>query len=124
MITAQQASTFILNKLNGVSVIPVLVVDDYSIAADLAKTLVDAGLPILEVTLRTPNALRVIEEMSAVDGAIVAAGTVLDASHVQDAKSAGAEFLVSPGCTPGLIAAVTQANMPLLPGVALSLIHI
>ena len=118
MITAQQASSFILNKLNGVNVIPVLILDDPSIAGDLAKTLVDAGLPILEVTLRTPNALHVIEEMAKVDGAIVAAGTVLNADHVQQTKSAGAEFLVSPGCTATLFNAASQADMPLLPGVA------
>ncbi|MGH1539091.1 MAG: bifunctional 4-hydroxy-2-oxoglutarate aldolase/2-dehydro-3-deoxy-phosphogluconate aldolase [Arenicella sp.] len=118
MITAKQASEFILNDLTGVSVIPVLVVDDYTLAADLAKILVDAGLPILEVTLRTPNALRVIEEMAKVDGAIVAAGTVLNESHVQDAKSAGARFLVSPGYTASLFSTASQADMPLLPGVA------
>ncbi len=118
MITAKQASESIMSLADGVSVIPVIVMDDVSIAVDLAETLVGAGLPILEVTLRTPNALRVIEAMAKVDGAIVAAGTVLNSSHVLDAKSAGAEFLVSPGYTPGLFKAAADASMPLLPGVA------
>lgn len=118
MISAKQASETILNLANGISVIPVIVMDDVSKATDLAKTLVDAGLPILEVTLRTPNALRVIEAMANVDGAIVAAGTVLTKSHVLDVKSAGAEFLVSPGYTPALFAAASEADIPLLPGVA------
>ena len=118
MITAKQASAIILQYIAPIDVIPVLVLDDPKIAADLAKVLVDAGLPILEVTLRTPNALKVIESMAAVDGAIVAAGTVLNASQVQDVQSAGAKFIVSPGYTEQLATAASAADLPLLPGAA------
>ncbi len=77
MITAQEASMNIKQSVAGVKVIPVLVLDDEKVAVELAKVLVDLGLPVLEVTLRTLNALRVIEKMASVDGAVIAAGTVL-----------------------------------------------
>ncbi len=118
MITAQEASMNIKQSVAGVKVIPVLVLDDEKVAVELAKVLVDLGLPVLEVTLRTLNALRVIEKMASVDGAVIAAGTVLSEVQVQQCQSAGASFLVSPGCTQKLEAAALQANMPLLPGVA------
>ena len=69
-------------------VIPVLVVDDVAHAKPLAETLVAAGLPVLEVTLRTPVALDVIRIMSEVPGSIVGAGTVLTAQDVTDVKAA------------------------------------
>ena len=116
MITSKQSSDFILDSTKDTRVIPVLVVDDVSIAADLARTLVDAGMPVLEVTLRTPNALQVIEAMAKVDGAIVAAGTVLNEKHISQCKSAGAQFLVSPGHTDALIQCAGIEDMPLLPG--------
>ena len=118
MITPAQSSKTILDLIANTKVIPVLTIDDVNSAAELAKVLVNAGLPILEVTLRTPAALQAMEKMANVDGAIIAAGTVLNAQHVADCKSAGAECLVSPGYTAGLIAAATNADMPLLPGAA------
>jgi len=118
MITAKQASDSILQQAQGVNVIPVIVLDDVAAASDLAKILVEAGMPILEVTLRTPNALKVIEAMAKVEGSILAAGTVMNKTNVLDAMSAGAEFLVSPGYTETLHQAASEADMPLLPGVA------
>ncbi len=118
MITAQQSSKKIIEYVKTVDVIPVLVVDEPAVAVDLAKVLVDVGLPVLEVTLRTPKALQVIEKMATVDGAIIAAGTVLNPSHVIDARSAGADFIVSPGYTDVLSLSALQADMPLLPGAA------
>ena len=118
MITAQQASQAILQYVESVTVIPVLVVDDPTLAVDLAKVLVDEGLPVLEVTLRTPKALQVIEQMANVEGAIVAAGTVLNEMQVKDVKSAGADFIVSPGYTDSLSLAAMKADLPLLPGAA------
>lgn len=103
-----------------VPVIPVLVVDKVSQARPLAETLVAAGLPVLEVTLRTPVALEVIREMSAVPGSIVGAGTVLTATDVSAVKAAGAEFAVSPGATDNLLAAVNDHDLPLLPGAVTS----
>ncbi len=99
-----------------VPVIPVLVVDDVEHAKPLAETLVAAGLPVLEVTLRTPVALEVIRIMSEVPGSIVGAGTVLTAQDVAAVKAAGAAFAVSPGATDDLLAAVRDQALPLLPG--------
>ena len=97
-------------------VIPVLVVEDAAAAEPLARALIRGGLPVLEVTLRTPAALDVIAEMARVPGGVVAAGTVLNAADAQAAKAAGAQFAVSPGATDALIAGCEAAELPLLPG--------
>ncbi len=99
-------------------VIPVLVVDDANQAAGLARALVAGGLPVLEVTLRTPAALDVIREMATVTGGIVGAGTLLTPKDVENAKAAGALFGVSPGATDLILDACEANDLPLLPGVA------
>ena len=99
-------------------VIPVLVVDDASHAVPLARALVAGGLPVLEVTLRTAAALDVIREMATVTGGIVGAGTLLTPKDVEDAKTAGALFGVSPGATDLILDACEANDLPLLPGVA------
>ncbi len=99
-------------------VIPVLVVDTVAQAQPLAAALVAGGLPVLEVTLRTPAALDVIAEMSRVPGGIVGAGTVLTPEDVAAAKQAGARFAVSPGATDRLLDACEREDLPLLPGAA------
>lgn len=97
-------------------VIPVLVIDDLAHARPLAEALVAGGLPVLEVTLRTPAALEAIAAMRAVKGAFVGAGTVLTADQMASAKAAGACFAVSPGATPTVIDAARATALPLLPG--------
>ena len=97
---------------------PVLVVDDASTAADLARALVVGGLPALEVTLRTPAALDVIRAMSAVDGGVVGAGTLMTPDDVYAAKEAGALFGVSPGATDRILDAAEEVGLPMLPGAA------
>ena len=97
-------------------VIPVLVVADASKAEGLATALVAGGLPVLEVTLRTPAALDVIRAMAKVAGGHVGAGTVLTPDDVKRAKDAGASFAVSPGATERLARACEDADLPLLPG--------
>ena len=99
-------------------VIPVLVVADAAKAGGLATALVAGGLPVLEVTLRTPAALDVIREMAKVPGGHVGAGTVLTPDDVKRAKDAGASFAVSPGATERLVRACEDAELPLLPGSA------
>ena len=99
-------------------VIPVLVIDDLAHARPIAEALVAGGLSILEVTLRTPCALEAIREMSAVDGAIVGAGTVLNPGDLQAAINAGAQFIVSPGLTEPLGHAAIESRIPFLPGTA------
>jgi 2-dehydro-3-deoxyphosphogluconate aldolase/(4S)-4-hydroxy-2-oxoglutarate aldolase len=100
-------------------VIPVLVVEDAASAPHLARALAAGGLRVLEVTLRTPDALAAIAAMAAAaPEAIVGAGTVLNADDLKRAQDAGARFIVSPGLTPGLARAAETAGIPLLPGVA------
>ena len=99
-------------------VIPVLVLDGSLDPAALAETLVEAGLPVIEVTLRTPVALDAIRAMARVPGAIVGAGTVLDPGQLGAAMDAGARFIVSPGLTATLAGAARSAGVPFLPGVA------
>jgi 2-dehydro-3-deoxyphosphogluconate aldolase/(4S)-4-hydroxy-2-oxoglutarate aldolase len=96
-------------------VIPVVVLDDADAAVPLARTLVDAGMRAIEITLRTPAALEAIANVAAeVPDAVVGAGTVLSPAQAQDALGAGAQFLVSPGATPALLDRL--AGMPLLAG--------
>jgi 2-dehydro-3-deoxyphosphogluconate aldolase / (4S)-4-hydroxy-2-oxoglutarate aldolase len=99
-------------------VIPVLVLEGEADWALLAETFVGAGLPVLEVTLRTSAALDAIRQMSKVKGAIVGAGTVLNERQLGEAGQAGARFIVSPGLTDPLAKAVEGSKIPFLPGVA------
>ena len=100
-------------------VLPVLTIDDPEAAAPLAETLFEAGLPVVEVTLRTPAALEAITAMrEAVDGMIVGAGTVLGEDDLQRIERAGAAFAISPGGTPALYRAAQRASIPFVPGVA------
>jgi len=99
-------------------VIPVLVLDGEQDWAELARTFVAAGLPVLEVTLRTPGALDGIRAMSEVDGAIVGAGTVVNSRQLEQVADAGAQFIVSPGLTEPLAKAVAGSGIAYLPGVA------
>lgn len=99
-------------------VIPVIVINDLAHAAPLADALVAGGLPVLEVTLRTPVALAAIEAMRrAVPEAIVGVGTLSTPEQFEDSARAGAQFGVSPGLTPTLIEASRHAPFPFLPGV-------
>jgi 2-dehydro-3-deoxyphosphogluconate aldolase/(4S)-4-hydroxy-2-oxoglutarate aldolase len=100
------------------AVIPVLVIDRLEDARPIAEALVAGGLPLLEVTLRTPVALDAIREMAKVPGAIVGAGTVLNERQLGEARDAGATFIVSPGLTKKLTRAALAADIDFLPGVA------
>ena len=104
--------------MHAAPVIPVLVLDGTVDPVALAQTLVAAGLPVLEVTLRTPKALGAIRAMAAVDGAIVGAGTVLNEHMLGEAIDAGARFIVAPGLTERLGKAAIASGVPFLPGVA------
>ncbi len=110
--------TDIDSVMNAAPVIPVLVVDDIAHARPLAEALVAGGLPVLEVTMRTPVALDVITEMAKVPGAIVGAGTVISAGDLSAALVAGARFIVSPGITAPLGSAARTSGAPFLPGVS------
>jgi 2-dehydro-3-deoxyphosphogluconate aldolase/(4S)-4-hydroxy-2-oxoglutarate aldolase len=100
-------------------VIPVVTISDVAHAVPLAKALVRGGVRVVEVTLRTPAALRAIEAIaSGAPDILLGAGTVVTDAHLRDAEQAGAAFAISPGSTPALLAAAQSAKIPFLPGVA------
>lgn len=118
MLTPEEASRQTEELCRLAPVIPVLVVSDAGRAADLARALVAGGLPVLEVTLRTPAALDAIRAMAEVEGGVVGAGTLLTPADVEAAKAAGALFGVSPGSTDRLLDAAEAAGLAMLPGAA------
>ena len=99
-------------------VIPVLTINDLAHAVPLAEALVAGGLPVLEVTLRTPTALQAISLMARVPGATIGAGTTLNPRNAREAHQAGATFASSPGATRQVIDACKDHALPLLPGAA------
>lgn len=100
-------------------VIPVIVLTDVGQAVQMARALVAGGIRMLEVTLRTPQALACIEAIARdVPEAVVGAGTVRNSADAQASAMAGARFIVSPGYTPALGQACRDVGLPLLPGVA------
>ena len=102
-----------------VPVVPVVVIDDLAHAVPVARALVAGGLPVIELTLRTPVALDAIAAIAAeVPDILVGAGTVVSPAQVEQAADAGAQFLVSPGATPTLLAAMAGSGLPFLPGTA------
>jgi 2-dehydro-3-deoxyphosphogluconate aldolase/(4S)-4-hydroxy-2-oxoglutarate aldolase len=118
-VTKKDAALTPLDVMRDAAVIPVIVLEDVAQAVPLARALVEGGIRMLEVTLRTPAALRCIEAIAEqVPGAVAGAGTVRSAEDARAAAKAGARFAVSPGYTSGIGAACREAGLPLLPGVA------
>ncbi len=117
-MTPQAASKAIAEICALAPVVPVLVIRDPAHARPLAEALIAGGVPVLEVTLRTPAALAAIAEMARVPGGRVGAGTVLTPDDARAARAAGAAFAVSPGATDGLLEACEAEGLPLLPGAA------
>jgi 2-dehydro-3-deoxyphosphogluconate aldolase/(4S)-4-hydroxy-2-oxoglutarate aldolase len=105
--------------LSRVPVVPVVVVDDPAHAVPVARALVAGGLPVIELTLRTPVALDAIRAIaSEVPEILVGAGTIVTPGQAKEALDAGAQFLVSPGSTPSLLGAMADTGLPFLPGTA------
>ncbi|MEO3887928.1 bifunctional 4-hydroxy-2-oxoglutarate aldolase/2-dehydro-3-deoxy-phosphogluconate aldolase [Nonomuraea sp. B5E05] len=100
-------------------VIPVVVIDDAESAVPLARALVSGGLPVIEVTLRTPAAREAIARIAAeVPEATVGAGTIRTSDDISASVASGARFLVSPGTTLSLVEALDASGVPYLPGAA------
>ena len=100
-------------------VIPVVTIEDARRSIDLAQTLVAAGLPVVEVTLRTAAAMDAIAAIAkAVPEAVIAAGTVTEPSQIREVADAGAKFIVTPGTPVKLAEALAEAPIPVMPGCA------
>ncbi len=105
--------------LEQAGVVPVLVIDNVEDALPLAEALVEGGLNVLEITLRTEAALPAVERIAKhLPDAHVGTGTVLSGDDLQRSVDAGASFLVSPGATEKLLDAAEGSTVPLLPGAA------
>ncbi|WP_433442736.1 bifunctional 4-hydroxy-2-oxoglutarate aldolase/2-dehydro-3-deoxy-phosphogluconate aldolase [Nonomuraea sp. CA-141351] len=108
-----------MSLLDLAPVIPVVVIEDVESAVPMARALVAGGLPVIEVTLRTPAAREAIARISAeVPEATVGAGTIRSSEDISASMTAGAKFLVSPGTTLSLVEAMDSSGVPYLPGAA------
>eukprot|EP00301_Raphidiophrys_heterophryoidea_P022322 c6509_g1_i1.p1 GENE.c6509_g1_i1~~c6509_g1_i1.p1 ORF type:complete len:559 (+),score=150.08 c6509_g1_i1:38-1678(+) len=115
--TAELLCAHMIGFMRVSAVLPVMVCESVEEAVNSARALVQGGLRVLEITLRTPAALDCIQAIhEQVPKAIVGAGTVINAEQFAQVKAAGAAFVVSPGCTPELVAAAVKHEMPFLPG--------
>ncbi|MGL2415264.1 bifunctional 4-hydroxy-2-oxoglutarate aldolase/2-dehydro-3-deoxy-phosphogluconate aldolase [Helicobacter pylori] len=102
-------------------IIPVVVIEDLKDAVPLAQSLIEGGIPIIEITLRSSCALEAIELIAKnVPKMRVGAGTILNLTQLEQAQNRGAEFLISPGLTIKLLEHAKKKDMPLIPGVSSS----
>lgn len=106
-------------RLAKAGVIPVVVLEHADDAVPVAEALCEGGLTVIEVTLRTAAAAEAIGRIAGeVSGAVIGAGTVLDAEQVGIAADAGAEFIVSPGLHEAVVGAARSRDLPVYPGIA------
>jgi len=111
--------TAVIARLKACGVVPVVVIEDAALAVDLARALVEGGIDIVEVTLRRPAGLAALEAIARqVPEALAVAGTVVTPEQVLQVKEAGAQAVVSPGFSEAVDAALKEAGLPWLPGVA------
>ncbi|WQV03176.1 bifunctional 4-hydroxy-2-oxoglutarate aldolase/2-dehydro-3-deoxy-phosphogluconate aldolase [Helicobacter pylori] len=111
----------VLEVLQISPIVPVVVIEDLKDAVPLAQSLIEGGIPIIEVTLRSSCALEAIELIAKnVPKMRVGAGTILNSAQLEQAQNRGAEFLISPGLTPSLLEYAKKKDMPLIPGVSSS----
>jgi 2-dehydro-3-deoxyphosphogluconate aldolase/(4S)-4-hydroxy-2-oxoglutarate aldolase len=99
-------------------VLPVVALDDASVAPDLCRALLAGGISVVEITFRTSAAAAAIERAVEVEGMVVGAGTVLTAGQAQAAAEAGAVFAVAPGTDDEVVAASGELGLPFFPGIA------
>jgi len=100
-------------------IIPVIEIDDVSQSINLANALIEGGINVLEITLRTAAAIDAISLLAKeVPSAVVGAGTVLNPTDLAKVRDAGASFAISPGCTDSLLQSAKDINFPLIPGVS------
>lgn len=105
--------------LNGVQVIPVLVIERIEDAVPLANCLIENGLPVLEITLRSEQALKAIEAIAnSAEDAVLGVGSILDQQQLQDAQQAGGQFGVSPGVSQEMLPVLAESAWPFLPGIS------
>ena len=107
-----------LQQLAGLGVLPVAEIDDPETADALGDALIDAGLPCIEVTLRSPRAAEVLAVLAGRRELLVGAGTVTTRAQVEQVVAAGASFVVSPGFSLAVVRECQASGIPVLPGVS------
>ena len=108
----------ILEQLSSLRIIPVVIINNENASEQLAQSLINCGLPCMEVTFRTNEAVNVIIRVKkAFPSMLLGAGTVITIDQVKIAKDAGAEFIVSPGLNPKVVEYCLKENIVITPGV-------
>lgn len=110
-------SSKLLDRIADTGVVAVLVVDRPEDAVPLAGALLEGGVDIAEITLRTPASLDALQAMKEVKDIVVGAGTILTVDQVRQVSKAGAEFGVAPGMNPRVVLAAQAAGLPFIPGI-------
>lgn len=109
----------VFNKIRAYGIVPVVALDNADKALPLADSLIEGGLPIVEITFRTPAAAKAIEIIASKrPEIIVGAGTVITRENLKVAKDAGASFAVSPGLNPSVVEYSLSVDFPFIPGIA------
>lgn len=109
----------VISKIHDLGIIPMIKIDDAKDAVPLAKSLIEGGLPLIEITFRTSAAEESIRRItSSVPDILVGAGTVLNAEQAERAVEAGARFIVTPGFSPAVVKFCGERKVPVTPGVA------
>lgn len=107
-----------MNRIEEIKIVPVIAIADSSKADGLATALINAGLPIAEVTLRTPSSLESLKAIAAHKEILTGAGSLKNVKDLENAINAGAKFAVSAGFSPEIAAESIKLNIPYFPGVA------
>ncbi len=112
-------SDTLFRRLTLAPIVPLIQADDPAVAIATAEALMESGLSVLEVVLRTPTAITCMQQVAkSVPQAIVGAGTVLAADQAREVIDAGAAFVVSPGLDEAVVAVAQSAGVPVFPGIA------
>ena len=112
------AAPDVFGRLAAARIVPVLTLDDPAHAGPVADALKAGGLPLVEVTLRTPAALGALTALAGDPGLLAGAGTVVSPDQADAAVAAGARFIVTPGTDPAILVRCRDLGIPVVPGVA------
>ena len=110
--------TTLSERLRTIKIVPVIALDNAADAVPLGAALRESGIPVAEITFRSPAAAEAICRLRDADPDIlIAAGTVLNAAQAKAAQQAGADFIVSPGFNPNTVKACQDMDIPITPGI-------
>ena len=108
----------LIQELSALKIVPVIALERAEDIVPLGRALVENGLPVAEITFRTDAALEAIRLLrQAQPSMLIGAGTVLNKAQIEQAKAAGATFIVSPGLNPNTVRAARDLDIPMIPGV-------